>query len=508
MFLPYLGLLVIPLVLFAGQAAYNLFLHPLRNYPGPSYATAFKWPWYWHRVRGTQATWTAELHRRYGHVVRVAPDHLSYTNVDAWKDIYGHRTSAGRGNLPKDLRLYTPPSVGRNSILTADDAVHARVRRSIAHAFSDKALAEQEPLIRRHIDLFVEKLRDAASVPGGESAVDIVRFLQFITFDIMTDMTLGQSLGLLERSDFVPWVAGALSAVKFIGVVGTLQSISPLLMPLITRTVLRGMKEKRAAHAQFTKEHVDMRLARDTTRPDIWTFVLRNTAKDAAKGGLDRDEMHANASALIAAGTETTATLISGACWLLCTNKDKLTKLNEEVREAARLEGYPGMHVLTRLPYLNACLQEALRVYPPAPNGLPRITPPEGAVICGKPVAGKTTVYVSHYAAYHSEANFFDPRSFRPERWLPDPDECFSNDQRNVLEPFSFGPRNCVGKNLAWHEMRAILANLVLNFDMILDERTDKHWIDQTSSLVWDKKRLLLKLKPSRANLNTQTGIL
>lgn len=56
------------------------------------------------------------------------------------------------------------------------------MRRSIAHAFSDKALAEQEPLIRRHIDLFVEKLRDAASVPGGESAVDIVRFLQFIAF--------------------------------------------------------------------------------------------------------------------------------------------------------------------------------------------------------------------------------------------------------------------------------------------------------------------------------------
>lgn len=47
-------------------------------------------------------------------------------------------------------------------------------------------------------------------------------------------------------------------------------------------------------------------------------------------------------------------------------------------------------------------------------------------------------------AAYHSPANFADPKSFIPERFLGDPQ--FENDSKTVLQPFSFGPRNCIGR--------------------------------------------------------------
>lgn len=55
-------------------------------------------------------------------------------------------------------------------------------------------------------------------------------------------------------------------------------------------------------------------------------------------------------------------------------------------------------------------------------------------------------MYVSHFAAYHNASNFYDAYNFHPERWLPDADPCFADDKKNVMEPFSFGPRNCVGK--------------------------------------------------------------
>lgn len=242
-------------------------------------------------------------------------------------------------------------------------------------------------MIHHYVSLLVEKLRDAASVPVGDNSIDMVRMFNYTTFDIMADLAFGESLGLLERADYVPWVASIIKTIKAAGIIGTLQSAFPLLMPVLMKTLLSGMQKSRYKHGRFAQEHVDKRLARETTRPDIWTFVLRNTANDAAKGGLSRDEMHANAAALMGAGTETTATVLSGACWLLCNNPDKLRQLNDEVRQAFGSADGLTMQALARLPYLNACLQESLRMFPPAPLGLPRVAPRGGTVICGKPVA-------------------------------------------------------------------------------------------------------------------------
>jgi cytochrome P450 len=58
----------------------------------------------------------------------------------------------------------------------------------------------------------------------------------------------------------------------------------------------------------------------------------------------------------------------------------------------------------------------------------------------------KTTVTVAQYAAYHSSYNFKDPDSFVPERWLPEGQEEYGSDQKKVFQPFSYGPRNCLGK--------------------------------------------------------------
>lgn len=110
-------ILLSPCLLFLGQVIYNIFFHPLRSYPGPWYTKASRWPWYYQRVRGTQMYWIARLHEQYGTVVRTAPDHLAYIEPEAWKDIYAHKSSSGRGNLPKDLRYYGPAPVGGASIL-------------------------------------------------------------------------------------------------------------------------------------------------------------------------------------------------------------------------------------------------------------------------------------------------------------------------------------------------------------------------------------------------------
>ena len=56
----------------------------------------------------------------------------------------------------------------------------------------------------------------------------------------------------------------------------------------------------------------------------------------------------------------------------------------------------------------------------------------------------QTGIQLNQYAAYHSHQNFFDPSAFVPERWLGDPR--FALDKKDVLQPFSVGARNCIGK--------------------------------------------------------------
>lgn len=62
------------------------------------------------------------------------------------------------------------------------------------------------------------------------------------------------------------------------------------------------------------------------------------------------------------------------------------------------------------------------------------------------------------------------------------------------MQPFSVGPRNCIGLTLAYHEMRLIMANLLWHFDVELSGECDEGWLDQSSHLVWDKKPLMVKI--------------
>ena len=95
--------------------------------------------------------------------------------------------------------------------------------------------------------------------------------------------------------------------------------------------------------------------------------------------------------------------------------------------------------------YLNAVLQESLRLYPPAPDMLFRSTMEEAAMVAGKIVPPHTSVTINLWAANRSKSNFHRPADFLPERWLKNPPAEFDEDCRSVLNPFSIGSRNCIG---------------------------------------------------------------
>ncbi|KAF2687258.1 cytochrome P450 [Lentithecium fluviatile CBS 122367] len=476
-------------VRWLARAIYRVYFHPLSKFPGPKLHVATRIPQLVAQWTGTPHKRLAELHRKYGNVVRISPDEVSFIDAQAWKDVYGHGTKGTPGGNPHKHWLRYGTSINNEpSLILARDNDHTRMRRIFNPAFSDRALKQQEPLFMKYVNLLDEKLRQGLK-EDQDRKYDMVRMYNFTTFDVMGDLTFGEPLHMLDNAEYDPWVKVIFASIK----TGSRLSIMmhyPLLWKAFKKFVPRSMMVKRMAHFKNSVDRVTKRLekGRDSEGVDLWDLVL---SQPEGKG-LTRGEMDSNASLFMIAGTETTATLLSGLTYLLLKNPEAMKQLTHEIRKA--FDGLDAMSIETvaSLPYLNACVKEAFRLYPPVVTGMPRRTPPEGSTICGQYIPSGWIVSVPQLACYTSESNFKEPLSFLPERWLGD--ERFKNDKRAALQPFSVGTRDCVGKNMAYHEMRLIIARVLLSFDLELCPESE-HWTDQYCYTLWEKKPLMCKLK-------------
>jgi cytochrome P450 len=135
-----------------------------------------------------------------------------------------------------------------------------------------------------------------------------------------------------------------------------------------------------------------------------------------------------------------------------------------EIRSTFPTESSISFQIIQDLPYMNACIKEGLRIFPPVPAGLLRTVPKDGDTIDGHWVPGGTSVAVSSWAACHSSNNWKDPEVYEPERWLEGAG--YENDELKASQAFSLGPRGCIGRHLSYMEMRLIMARLLWNFDL------------------------------------------
>ncbi|OBT52420.1 hypothetical protein VE04_06896 [Pseudogymnoascus sp. 24MN13] len=451
------GCLAVLTILYTlSRVIYNIYFHPLSSYPGPKS----------HAV-------TRQLHETYGDVVRIAPDELSFTNADAWKDIYSHRQ--GHQPMPKDMSFYNIPPNGAHHLITANRADHSRQRRLVSHAFSDKALREQEPLIKGYVDLLIQRLHERAN----SGPLDMVAWYNWTTFDLIGDLAFGESFGCLENCTYHPWISMLFASIKAGAFLSSLKRYGIKWMMIVL--VPKGLLKSRTENMQLTKQKVMKRLEQGTSRPDFMSHILRHNDEK----GMNAPEIIANSALLSVAGSETTATLLSGATYYLLKNPRVMKKLQKEVREAFKVEEDIDFAGVNGLEYMLAVLDESFRMYPPVPTGLPAVfLVMEMLSTTDGFREGYTSVSVNNWSTYRSEANFREPNSFIPERFLDDPS--FASDNKHALQPFSLGPRNCVGRNLAYVEMRLILAQVLWNFDMELAPESD-NWASQKIFSLWQK---------------------
>ncbi|KAI1414211.1 cytochrome P450 [Hypoxylon sp. FL1857] len=481
-----LGVSLLPILYYICLFTYNIFFHPLSKYPGPRIASATPWWIALSLARGTTPRDLLKLHDQYGLVVRTSPNELSYIDPVQFKEIYGHK-GPGQPEFAKDEKYHSGMK-GGPVILNADRHYHGYIRKLLANGFSEKALREQEPVIREYVDLLFQRLHQVSQ--DGTATVDIVSWYNFMTFDFSGFLTFGESFDCLNNSRIHKWIEIFFSFAKFLAFNQAISRFPlPFQTPLKLWAIPMSIKSDNETLQRLNTEKIKNRLEHESGIPDFMDKLI----EAYNSGKMTFEQLTGNASILIAAGSETTATLLAGLTFLLLKNPRVLQKLTREIRGAFQSPEEITITRLNQCKYLLACIEEALRFYPPSPQPHQRIIPAGGASVNGEYLPEGVAVSIPIYAACRSARNWSQPDYFIPERWTGE-DPQFNSDKRDASQPFSFGPRNCIGRNLAYVEMKLIIARLIWHFD--IENATEGDWLDQKVYMIWEKTPLWIKLHP------------
>lgn len=303
------------------------------------------------------------LHGRYGPVVRVAPNEVSFASVDSWKTIYGFKAGQKEG-YEKDMHFFPPPINGTRGIIIATGSDHGQQRRVFSHAFSDSALRDQQPLITKYVDILLDRLHEQVDSPG-KGVVDFCMWYNYLTFDVIAELSFGESFHCLENAKLHPLIVlifAALKATTFNNAQQRLSWLKFLVGFFVPIKVLRQRKDlKEFVHARVTK-----RLASDVARSD---FLTPASGMGKAKA-LEFPKIVSTSVVFMIAGSETTATTLSASTYLALRHPPVWEKLVKEVRSSFESVSDISFETVTsRLPYMLAVLNETLRLYPPIPTG-------------------------------------------------------------------------------------------------------------------------------------------
>ncbi|KFA47800.1 hypothetical protein S40293_09054 [Stachybotrys chartarum IBT 40293] len=344
---------------------------------------------------------------------------------------------------------------------------HRRMRRQLAPAFSDSSIKQQEVTSTKYVQLFLDRLEEHSQ---GGKPLDIVQWIKFTMLDMTGDLAFIHFFHSLGNNAYYPWVQSVfliVRGIEFMRFPGNYPLHSPL-VPLFIVSTVKASDDGRMAAVEKTLARMTQSVEGKSGVHDFASYMMQPAR--SGEPGMTEEEILANTPILIIAGSETTGTAMSGRWFYLSQNPTVQETLTKEIRSTFTSEHDINFHTTAPLEYLGACLNEILR---------------------GEWIPEGTRISVFPWATFCDPAHFADPDSFSPQRWLQPPhplyEETFSKDNRDAFKPFSFGTRNCIGQNLAYAEMRLIVARVLFRFEYtLLPNQQDWHR-KQRIYLGWEK---------------------
>lgn len=340
------------------------------------------------------------------------------------------------------IRATIGAAVGTRSIFTAEGADWRWQRRASSPPFRHGTILGFVPAMTRAAE------DTAARLAGASGTVDLAEAMMATTFDIIVD-TMLSGRGSFDIERFGAEITHFFDTVSWIAALNVLRL--PKWVPYPGRRRARaGTVFLKAEMARVIAE----RRARPSATPDLLDALIAAHDPETSRAMTDA-ELADNLLTFVVAGHETTALALTWAFWLVAHDPAVERRVLEEVASVAG-EAPIGADHIDRLAYTKQVVQEAMRLFPPAPL-IPRIAA-EDCELGPEKVAAGTPVYVPVYAVHRHELIWDRPDAFDPDRFAP---ELTRTRHRGAYLPFGAGPRICIGASFALIEAVVIFATLL-----------------------------------------------
>ncbi|KAK4170984.1 putative cytochrome P450 E-class, group I [Triangularia setosa] len=442
----------------------------LRHIPGPTGAVLSR-SWLFRKtMAGRIPNALAEVASEYGPLVRVGPNWLICSDVSEIRRMWSVHSGWHRDAWYNGFRF----DPANDNILTANEnKVHHRIRTNVLPGYNAKGITNQEDVIDTQLVKLLDLIekKHVSSKENGIRPMDMARKFLYFTQDVTSALGFTTPFGYLDvDEDFnntISTLEGMLPTVTTVG-------LFPVIISLMNNPLVKGLLPKPHDNngmgklLGLIKDRVDARYENKAKGEDmLQRFVESN---------LSRKEVEAEVLIMLFGGTDTTATALRMTVFYLSTAPSAHRALQSEIDNAVK-SGKITRPVIAdsealELDYLNAVIKEGLRMWPPI-SGLQLKCSDKDDVICGYKVPAKTAVGISEFTVMRDKSVFGeDADQFNPSRWVEekDPKRLKEMEMTQGLV-FASGTRwECLGKRLAYTELRKVLFELFLRYDFAMTD--------------------------------------
>ncbi len=336
-------------------------------------------------------------------------------------------------------------------VFSAEGEEWRRQRKMVMRALTPEVINRFHPTL----EAMTQRLRRRwlAAAEAGQPQ-RLLRDLKAFALDVAIGMAMGQDQDMLENEDNplqqdIEFVFGQVAR----RVVAPVTYWRKLKLPVDRATDAAGLRIRAAVNGFIADARA--RMAANPALFDKPGNLLEAmlAACDLPDSGVSDQVVQANAITMVFAGEDTTANTIAWLLHLLSQHPQAAARLAQEADAAPGLE---------QMPFLDACVQEAMRLKPVAP--LMGAEAVDDVALNGVQVPAGVVVFMLLRHSFALEVPLQDGAEFRPERWLDPVMRQRLDDPARKMLPFGGGPRFCPGRYLAMSEIRMVMSMLMRSF--------------------------------------------
>ncbi|KAI8325076.1 cytochrome P450 [Martensiomyces pterosporus] len=450
--------------LAASRVVYALYFSPLRRVPGPFLARLTNKRADLVAAFGGMARYARSESERYGDIYVYGPNAVSISDPADARIVFGAR-SIRKAECYAALDALNI----ENTLSTRDPHLASTRRRQLGPYFSPSYLRRMEQTIMDYGVLALKQKWDSliSKSPAGSVEVNYSKEFLLATFDISGALSFGRAFDALKNDDatIAHWILAVLIYT------GTRYMLAGC-PKFIASFILLPWERKCKKFIDFSAEAIAKRKellsnleekGMGSEKPADLLQAFIDAEDPESKVRMDPTQVHAESITMLMVGSETSSNTLTWTLHLLMLHPQHYQRAADEVRSA-----FDKDHVIhynegkAKLPFIESCLYESMRLWPASSCQIPRIAPEGGITLRGHFLPAGTVINVNIQGVNLNEKIWASPHLFDPTRFLG------NEAAKNRVLSFASGVRACPGKALAMMEMTTILANLLKDYDFAL----------------------------------------